>query len=385
MIDNILFLIDVPFNNNYYKSFGIDIFKAKGFKVVGVDVTAITHKMLVRVPRPSCCFIDLDLIKLTSKADFKRELSGFDFNSTLIVNFVSFGWRSKFIFDYILKNNIKSVRCFQGALPPIWSRDSIINRLMPKRFFAGLYNRLLGTKLFQTYLGSENTTLVLGGSETEKEYKLPKSSRKILAHSLDYNETLNIAKSCYDPPFAVFLDECLPFHPDNFIVYKKQILDNPSLYYDSLCDYFDYLEDILGFRIKIAAHPKSAYKKNFFGGRDVIYGKTANLAASSQLVLAHMSTSTHYAVIYKKPLVFMDYTMLNGTALEQAPYKFAGLLNCKSYVIIDDKSTYRLKHNVNCVDEKAYSLYCHKYIKQEGTPDINSWDILIKELELKNI
>lgn len=103
--------------------------------------------------------------------------------------------------------------------------------------------------------------------------------------------------------YAVFLDDYLPFHPDFNIGNVGHIDAAP--YYKALIEYFSWVEQTLGLRVVIAAHPKAQYPSNPFGGREIIFGKTQRLVRDAARVFAHGSTAISFAVMYEKPLCLL--------------------------------------------------------------------------------
>ena len=56
--------------------------------------------------------------------------------------------------------------------------------------------------------------------------------------------------------------------------------------------------------IVIAAHPKSSYSSNPFNGREIFVNRTCDLVKDCEFVVAHTSTSVHFAVLFEKPVIF---------------------------------------------------------------------------------
>ena len=60
--------------------------------------------------------------------------------------------------------------------------------------------------------------------------------------------------------------------------------------------------------IVVAVHPRSNYKEieNQFNNFDIISGSTISLVQKANFVFGHMSTSMNFAVLYNKPIIFLD-------------------------------------------------------------------------------
>lgn len=104
-------------------------------------------------------------------------------------------------------------------------------------------------------------------------------------------------------PYCVFIDICLPLHPDLKIVGYPVI--DATRYYAVMNNFFARLEQKYNLEVVIAAHPKSNYAHDMFGGRKVLKGVTEQLVKNSEFVLNHISTAISYAVIFAKPVLFV--------------------------------------------------------------------------------
>ena len=80
-----------------------------------------------------------------------------------------------------------------------------------------------------------------------------------------------------------------------------------EVWYPALSNFFEFLEGDRQLTVRVAGH----YKTNFdspsllFGNREVIYGRTPELVASSKFVITRISTAISFAVLYKKPIIFI--------------------------------------------------------------------------------
>lgn len=145
------------------------------------------------------------------------------------------------------------------------------------------------------------------GRKTKREY----------LYSFDYENL--IQTQAYDNggrKYCVFIDQFLPFHPDN-IVYKKIFID-PDRYYSELEEMLRNMQQMLNLDILIAAHPQSNYEdKKYLKGFKVIYGQTAALVKAAEVICTHFSTAGIYAVMLKKPLLLFNPEVLHPVRLFQ--------------------------------------------------------------------
>lgn len=132
------------------------------------------------------------------------------------------------------------------------------------------------------------------------------AARIVPINHIDYDdwlETLPVGTRRVDGRYAVYLDQFAPAHPDFAFLGIKTMID-PVRYYSLVNAFFDRLEKRHGLEVVIAAHPKSDYPENPFGGRKIFWSATRPLVRHCEFALATISTSLSYAVLDRKPLIF---------------------------------------------------------------------------------
>ncbi len=200
------------------------------------------------------------------------------------------------------------------------------------------------------------------------------STQVVWAHSADYERVVQAGEPPDRSGPAVFLDEFMPFHPD----WQHLGLEPPigaEEYYAGLRGLFDRL----GVPVVIAAHPRSSYPEpsRWFGPREVVTGDTCALVRRAPFVIAHMSTAVSYAVIYKKPVLFVTMDRLaashpTGPAIET----MAAALGRRPVNLDHPPTTL----DVDAFDEVAYERYLREYLKRPGSPEQPLWEILAQAL-----
>ena len=127
----------------------------------------------------------------------------------------------------------------------------------------------------------------------------------------------------------------------------------------------------------ILAHPRSDYsdKVGVFGRREIIYGNTVKLVKSAKLVLLHASTSISYAVLYKKPVIFMSCSAYLKIRIYYMSFRMAKILKTGAIVDICNSGTYEVAHDLFSIDNDAYEEYKRNFIKSNGMPEKKIWDV----------
>jgi hypothetical protein len=205
---------------------------------------------------------------------------------------------------------------------------------------------------------------------------------RIEAHAHDYD--LALKAICEGPAVcdqAVFLDQDLPFHPD-FAAAGHRPLE-PTRYLAELNAAFDRIENELGLRIVVAAHPRANPERarRSYGGRRVVFGETARTVAESRLVLTHYSRSSNFAVILEKPLMLLATRQIYDWIPFLRDYidNFSAALGTRPRHY-DDPAALALDEAFD-VDLGAYRDFTAKFIKAPGSPKRPYWDIVFDRIE----
>ena len=116
----------------------------------------------------------------------------------------------------------------------------------------------------------------------------------------------------------------------------------------------------------------------------VKFGDTINQVRQSNLVVIHESTTMNFAVIYKKPLIFITNNCLNSSA-----YPFYETINTKAKLLdkrcvnIDNNSIVDIENNLE-INKKVYRNYFENYIKFKGPKKFQA-DIIFEQLKRDKI
>ena len=182
--------------------------------------------------------------------------------------------------------------------------------------------------------------------------------------------------------YAVFLDQDLCSHPDN-IRESAQYYVTPSRYFPALCRGLRRISALLNVGLRVAAHPRSSYRHHgddYFEGIPVEYGKTAELIRDCRLVLCHYSTAAQFAVLFKKPAVFVTTDELASSPGGKHVAEFASVLGKSAINLEGDLDSVDWQKELR-VDRDKYDAYRNEYIKIDGSPEIPFWDIVINHIE----
>jgi uncharacterized protein (UPF0248 family) len=200
------------------------------------------------------------------------------------------------------------------------------------------------------------------------------SCRIVRSHAVDYDAYRAASEESsrvVEGPFAVFMDQYLPFHPEfSLSVFKKSPVE-PGPYYSALCRFFSMVEKHTGYKVVIAGHPRAVQDvhERYFEGRSVFAGKSAELVRDSGLVLLHASISTNFAVLFRKKMFFLTSDIIESK-IEHLAFVIKAIASYfgLSPINIDHVTDVRQIpfEKIEKIDEKAYSKYKEDYIIDEG-------------------
>ncbi|MBI5563110.1 MAG: hypothetical protein HY894_09725 [Deltaproteobacteria bacterium] len=204
-------------------------------------------------------------------------------------------------------------------------------------------------------------------------------------HSFDHDAYLGYMRGIgFNAPrserICVFIDEAATRHPDFAILGIRPI--GEERYFKSMNAFFDMIEKKTGLRVVIAAHPRANYEDtpNAFGNREMIKGKTIELAARSSMVVAHSSTAVSFAVLFDKPLILAKTQEMVERRADGLIDAMAAALGVVSVNIDDASATDRLSLAPSAHKGKRFEAYKYQYVKSRAASDATTWEIVAQHL-----
>ena len=329
----IAFLIKYKFTNTEFVSYNFsNLYKI--FNVKFIDISRITIKKKFLILRSKIDKKKIHYNKIINTSDLKKSLLGvdlvFDFHCALLAN--------KRINNFFNKEILKKAKVLGrigGAIPNFYNHSIVKKFYFLLIFILNIYRY----KKFSFLIKSIKKLFIIYFQSLNKKYKNYNfsydyvlvdsdlsekiadryfiNSKKIHAHYTDYEKhLLRSNNEKYQNNYVVFLDEAVFNHPDNYELQSDNQFNlkrNIDLYFRDLNNFFNNFEKFTNCKIVVAAHPRGFVNfdyVNYFRGRRIVRNNTYEVIKKSKLVFAHSSTSIAYAVILKKPIIFLNSNLM---------------------------------------------------------------------------
>lgn len=316
---------------------------------------------------------------------FYDAISAEDIENTVFIPLITYGWPSIKLYEVLTKYKCK-IFSYCASVPLSYSGltfERILSNLnfgFFKKIFRYLLRKLSILCLRFGIIKYPDTVFVMGSRFVSLQER---SSRVIHINSADYDRYMlvrNKTEKLVTYKYCVFLDDYLIDHPDLKLLNIKPA--DPAEYYNRLNEFFDAIEKRFSLKVIIAAHPKSDYKDNCFGGRQIYRSKTNELVKDCEFAITTLSTAINYPVLYKKPIILF---FTDGLA------KKYSIFSCRAYVIRMAKELDCPVYNINRIrdedivikdpDVKKYDDWKYNYLTSRESGSKSSKDIVIDYLK----
>lgn len=184
-----------------------------------------------------------------------------------------------------------------------------------------------------------------------------KKTKIVKSCSYDYSRYLKFnSKSSKNrfKKYCIFIDEFNLHHPDADFGHKMIVNKN---YYKEINIFFEQYEKFTGNEIIIAKHPKNNLI-NIYNRFEFPY--IFDYIENAENILVHSSTATNIAVLFKKPILFLN-SKSYSYAYQRSINIFAETL--KQKLVFIDKPNNFFFNNINLkINENLYNNYIKDFI-----------------------
>lgn len=380
-IKKVIFIGYAPLTISTEKNFYFNEILSQGLELQYWDLTEIFFP-LSSLPDS----INKDYIKFfPNMNELEKKLKLEKIEEILVIPIIGFEWRSLYLY-YILNKYKCRLGFFARGMLPIYSinlKRKILSKLhsllCPKEVWRLFLNQVAYFIRKRSSIGHYNVVFA-AGKVAEKSF-VSITNCIVCCNHFDYDDALEFEqKSSYNKiNYIVFLDEFLSGHPDFKMQNTHTVSENN--YFCEMNLFFQKLEKTLGLEVIIASHPKANYDLKVFDGRKIIKYQTAELAKNATLIIAHVSTSIGFGVIYQKPIVLtytQDLKAVNPTYVGYIN-TFGRALNCLVIEIdefIDTDQIFHLKD----IDTSSYNAYLENYLTSNESKRIHTKQIFLNYL-----
>lgn len=288
-------------SKNLYDALNINYFIQNDIEVELVDVTSLFFNYKNNQ-------IFEKIICISSYKELEEYFCNND-NSHTLYN-IQFHYETRFLkFFLLLKRYNCKISIFEiGYLPSPNTNQKVKKYLkQPLEFFKRVISKIIDKLLIKLNLINLNYDIRFVSGSIPLQIVRSNSKKIVELNYIDYEYNRDkVSTFKNEKKYFVFLDVYLHKHPDyNFL--KIGNLNNFSAekYLKNLNNFFDKIEKRFNVEVIIAAHPKSHYNENEFENRKIIKNDTVSLVKNADAVISHHSTSISYAVLNKKPIIFI--------------------------------------------------------------------------------
>lgn len=198
-------------------------------------------------------------------------------------------------------------------------------------------------------------------------------------HNLNYDKVLALDRQVpRTESYAVYIDQNLP--GDHQVQVDGEEMISERMFWERMQGLFDRLKIETGIEeVVVCAHPNrsQASLDRISSFCRVVQFETEKWIRDCSLVIAHASTALDFAVVFDKPLCFVEFPEMRrnqqyAKMIRAYANKLGRRVNVLSDPLPDQLDWGR--------DESAYTTFRNTFIKQPGTPDINSWEYIVSVL-----
>lgn len=409
----IAILLGAPFSEQNYERIGIP-YLTKHFEVIVFDCTKWLGRDTQDIDYKQAAW--KELLTINTEYDFYVQIESC--KPHYAIDFVGLGEITPAICDALEKNNVRFIVQKMGGLPAptviqklrhIWRKRFTLKAVAVSHSEDGgskssaslnggeglvvKASSMMRSKLKTFFLirrlraFSSPVGLIAGNKSIDRFTRM--CAPIIWVGSNDYHTFYKVKRELQQGrgalaikhPYILFIDDYLANASDWKLLNIKPPVTETA-YYSALNTYFESMESYYGLPIVIAGHPNSVTHDRYsikVGGREVIYGNTAALAMQATLILLHGSTAASFAVLAKKPTIFLTSQELDVSHYGLHIRAMAGSLG--SPLVFIDKPDQIAELGAVQVDDRRYKCYELSYLCNSFSGEGEPWEGLVRFIQ----
>ncbi len=294
--------------------------------------------------------------------------------------------KSFFCYRILSKFNCFQIYWVNGVLPAVSkiTRYSQYIRILSLDNILQIFQKIIFSLLLNTKLIRPVNILLktCDIASNKGGCKINDKTKVFPFNTLDFQQTLlqNNVDPFPNERYIVFLDQYLPFHPDNKM---RGINYDPSDYFMQMNHFFNRIEEKLSCKVIIAGHPAVEDRQSYctyFNGRKVVYDNTMVLIKNSIATIAHFSTAVSYSVIFKKKIFFVfSEDMKNTSPLQYSMGNNISSMLKSRIIELNNKSNFDIDFDLD-INLAAYDNYKHLYLVNRDSQNEQNGKLLIDSI-----
>ena len=393
-MNKIAFFVRNKVTNNEKENWGLNFFIKKRFKIKIFNIAAIVRPNYFKKYLPSNRIKFPKEKVLKNKSEIFETIKNLD-KDTFVFTLLNKENEENFIKSELNKRKIKYCYILRDDMP-LRGKPAIDKIFLSIKYpFAALKKLVQIIKDYnnknKSYQNQPNFIFCTGSklyNDCKKKFinseivKIP--SYNYDKYLLASKKKLNLFKKVKD--YAVYLDKGYS-HPDQYD-YKSWFppekpdysIDSTEEKFESLNNFFSEFIRVTNLDLKIAAHPKSIYDKKFIKFGKIYFNKTLELISKCKIVLLHRSTALYFAVLLKKPLLFLtddNYPYLDKTWINDIAMYFKKTpLNMSK-----DNFNKALFNKELQVNKKIYHIFKKEFISDIQNIGKTSYEIIYNKIK----
>lgn len=380
-MNKIIFISFSHLTDKYVRDFYIDYLLSKGAVVEFWDIVTLVREEYAEAGMQTPDY--LHVIMTWGELEAKLILPEND--KAYYVMIVAFSGRFMKMFRLLSKYNCQMIYFDLGFMPVIGTFKPLISKIFnhlchPWRLVKMMFNQIK-VSLYKRIGLIKPFSIVFSVGDLQKG-KCFYTKKIVPINMWDYEHYRNALaekKRIVKCRYAVYLDVNLPYHNDLDIAGLKKLDDHS--FYRSLNKFFDLLEKEQGLRVVIAAHPTANYSGETFLGREISRLKTAELVRDAEYVISMHSTSTGYAVLNEKPIIFIytnEMLALYEESIMSTIKAFSSYLDSPIYNI--DKIVHGSQIVIKNINKECYGRYKYSFLTSHESEHSTTPEILWREI-----
>lgn len=383
MKEKIIFLFVTPPVDGDEKKYSLKLLSDLGFQIVIYDVTPLFAPDVDSAITKDRIHSDFVQYRRIKQKDELRNIIRDNSSDSFFLPMFDDYYLVRVVYKYFSKYNVR-YGYVNNLVYELDTNGKDTLKITKKNINSGKICSALYNRLFRKVVPYKHAEFIAFGSELSKESvrsrcRIGKNTKELDLHTFDFQRFRDSSAVSIDyGDYCVFLDQYIPYHPDN--IKDRGLSINAQTYYEEMRCILDAVAERFCMSVVVAAHPRADYtnKKVFPDNYIIERGKTSELIKGAKLVLAHFSTAIGFVALADVPLcIVIPKSIGQISEFKHSGEEFAELLGTGLITEPYDTENIELK-----VDKERYKSFAEKYMTCSSDLNLdNLWVPISKYIE----